>query len=93
MEYRPWQSRFLQWLDTQPSGSVVNLCGGPWGKTFLSKMNQDPHVSYYHSVEQMPPPLQNGKKVVVISIEPLKDTSMTMYEIEATFANQYDAPF
>lgn len=29
----------------------------------------------------MPPPPQNGKKVVVISIEPLKDTSMTTYEI------------
>jgi len=81
MEYRPWQLRFLEWLDRQPFGSVVNLCGGPWGKTCLAKMNQDPHVLYYHSVEEMPPPPHNGEKMVVISIAPLKDTSMTTYEI------------
>jgi hypothetical protein len=44
-------------------------------------MNQDPHVLYHHSVEEMPPPPHTGEKVVVISIAPLKDTSMTTYEI------------
>jgi hypothetical protein len=66
MEYRPWQLRFIQWLDTQPSGTFVNLCGGPWGKTTLANMNQDPKVSYYHSLHQLSQleeDLQNGKKV------------------------------
>jgi len=71
MEYRPWQLRFLQWLDTQPSGSLINLCGGPWGKTYLAKINQDANVSYYHSFKQLSQiqdDLQNAKKVVFISI-------------------------
>jgi hypothetical protein len=71
MEYRAWQLRFLQWLDTQPSGVLINLCGGPWGKTTLAKMNQDANVSYYHSFKQLSQiqdDLQNGKKVVFTSI-------------------------
>ena len=71
MEYRPWQLRFLTYLDSQPSGVLINLCGGPLGKTTLAKMNQDENVSYYHSFKQLPQiqdDLQNGKKVVFVSI-------------------------
>jgi len=71
MEYRAWQLRFLKWLDTQPSGLLINLCGGPWGKTTLAKMNQDPHISYYHSFKQLPQiqeDLEKGKKVVFVSV-------------------------
>jgi len=74
MEYRLWQLRFIQWLDTQPSGTFVNLCGGPWGKTTLANMNDDPMISYYHSLHQLSQlqeDLQNGKKAVFVSICPL----------------------
>jgi len=104
MEYRPWQLRFIQWLDTQPSGTFVNLCGGPWGKTTLANMNQDPKVSYYHSFQQLSQleeDLQNGKKAVFISNlrcslmndpdNTLKNLSMETYELgekEIKFANE-----
>ena len=90
MEYRPWQLRFLQWLDTQPSGSLINLCGGPWGKTYLARMNQDSNVTYYHSVNQLAQiqeDLRYGKKVVFVSVSRLSDEkdfadlAMETYEI------------
>jgi hypothetical protein len=93
MEYRAWQLRFLQWLDTQASGSLINLCGGPWGKTYLAKINQDPNISYYHSANQLTQiqeDLQNGKKVVLMSVgrvqeveKDFADLAVETYEIEA----------
>lgn len=87
MEYRPWQLRFLEWLGTRSTGSLVNLCGGPWGKTTLAKMNQDSTISYYSSLEQwdqIQADLEKDKKVVLVSILPLsvENLSIETYEID-----------
>ena len=87
MEYRPWQLRFLEWLGTRPTGSLVNLCGGPWGKTTLAKMNQDSTISYYSSLEQwdqIQADLEKDKKVVLVSILPrsVENLSIDTYEID-----------
>lgn len=47
MEYRKWQLDFISWLEGLPLGSVVNLCGGSWGKSTLKYLNKDPNVLYY----------------------------------------------
>lgn len=89
MEYRTWQLRFLKYLDSQPSGAFINLCGGPWGKTFLAKMNQDANVSYYHCLSQLPSiqrDLQSGKKIVFVShekdVEGFTNLSKKVFHIE-----------
>jgi len=93
MEYLDWQTlqlkKFLQWLDLQPFGSIINLYGGCWGASSLANMNKDSNVSYYDSFKELlkiQEDLQEGKKVVLLSIERLlkveKDLPILPYTVE-----------
>jgi hypothetical protein len=86
---RPWQHEFMAWFAQQPCSKIVNLCGGPWGKTWLAVhlRAQYPSLVVAHCTEEAADAEEFlcdfvkvrdvqalGKKVVIISIDPLMST-------------------
>ena len=85
-DLRPWQKDFMTWLVHQPSFKIVNLCGGPWGKSWLAVYlrAQSPSCAVYHFTEEaadldeflrdfvkVRDVQASGKKVIVVSVEPM----------------------
>lgn len=81
IQYRDWQLRFLQYVDQQPPGSIINLCGGSWGKSWLKNVNTNPNLLYFNeSFESYE--MEPGKKVIIISLFKIPNVNYNYYDIE-----------
>jgi hypothetical protein len=81
IQYRDWQLRFLQYLDEKPLGSIINLCGGSWGKSWLQHVNTNPNLLYFNESFGSNP-MDPGKKVIIISLSKIPNVNYDYYEIE-----------
>jgi len=95
MQWRPWQAQFLQWISTQPREGIINLYGGPHGKTFLSHHHGRNDTVFLPDKDDVFVDTETlkewrGKRVVWISTFPVEsnrfggDIPIVYYDIDTT---------
>lgn len=87
MKLYDWQKRFLEFVD-QHENRIINLYGYPYGKTSMADYDTNERHKYYHYDEEKTPnlddDLQNGKTVILITIEEIEDSPDNLLYFEVT---------
>jgi hypothetical protein len=66
-----WQPDFLEYLDTSPNNSIINLYGTRLGKSYLRKNNKNVNV-FYLEYDNLVIPTDLNKYNIIVLISVIK---------------------